>query len=65
MIDINKEIDDIGMVHEDEYWKNLIIKIPRDRELSCESLNDLIFIGYSKLDGNPIYKINLPRGFAV
>lgn len=50
---------------EDKYWSNIILKFPMDKKSACDGQENLRFIGYSKLDGDPIYKMNLPRGFEV
>ncbi len=64
---LKKEVDNVESCfeNEDDYWSNMIIKFPMNRKSACDGQDNLTFVGYSKLDGNPIYKMNLPNGFEV
>lgn len=63
---LKKEINiDSVYSDEDKNWSNIVLKFPKDKKSACDGLENLVFIGYSKIDSNPIYKINLPRGFEV
>lgn len=64
---LKKEVENVDLCYEfeDKNWSNLVLKFPMGKKDVCDGQDNLIFIGYSRLDNNPIYKINLPKGFEV